>query len=330
MSRILSRGRWVAAVIITVVAGGHAVAEDAAAPAKSAAAGEHRHDPIVVEARPIVSKFKVPFVRPRRVLQGRNGNLFVADWGAGTVVRIKPGGRTTIVAEHLNEPAGLAQDAAGNLYVSTHAAGMPKEGKIYKIGRNRMKEVYAEGLTGPTGLAFDLQDNLYVADFHENSIVCVTPGHEVSTFVGNIPAPSDVVIAANGDLYACSSTEGTIYRISAMGEVKVFARGLNSPSDLALDRNGRLFATCFGGGTVAYVSKNGRAQTFAIVPEGTIATLFDKRGNLVIANWNGHYLMKITTNLSIPCPHCPRKIPIRLQTPSKPRPPQSEPAPPVI
>ena len=56
-------------------------------------------------------------------------------------------------------------------------------------------------------------------------------------------------------------------------------------------------------------------------------------GNLLIVNWDDHYLMKITTNLFIDCPHCGKKIPIRLVSPRKTIPPRTEqkpPSPPII
>ena len=54
-------------------------------------------------------------------------------------------------------------------------------------------------------------------------------------------------------------------------------------------------------------------QKFAIVPEGTIAIDFDADGNLLFVNWDGQYLMKVITQLTVPCPHCGKAIPVRLR-----------------
>ena len=48
--------------------------------------------------------------------------------------------------------------------------------------------------------------------------------------------------------------------------------------------------------------------------------IFDLAGNLVFVNWDYQTLMKVTTNLSIPCPHCEKAIPLRLRPRQKPKP----------
>ncbi|GAB4163387.1 MAG: hypothetical protein Tsb009_39960 [Planctomycetaceae bacterium] len=284
----------------------------------------HQHKPVVIHARPIVKRLKVPFVRPRRMLIGEKGEKYLADWGAGTVVRISSTGQVTTLADNLNEPAGLALDGMGNLFVSTHAAGMPREGKIYKIDSEGMKQVYAAGLTGPTALAFDPQGNLYVANFHDNAVFQVSTSGELTTYAANIPTPSGLIFGSDGALYVTSSTEGTVYKISAMSEVLVFARGLTTPSDITIDSKGHLIVTNFGQGRLSHVTKTGRIRSFAIVPRGTISSAVDARGNLWILNWDDHYLMSITTSLRVKCPHCDQHIPIQLRSSRKKRPAQSE------
>src|SRR5690606_34080636 len=61
----------------------------------------HRHTPIDLDARPIVARSRATFVRPRRVLVEPDGQVIVADWGAGTVVRISPDDKTTILLSGL-------------------------------------------------------------------------------------------------------------------------------------------------------------------------------------------------------------------------------------
>ncbi|MCH8828245.1 MAG: hypothetical protein IID45_01575 [Planctomycetes bacterium] len=293
----------------------------------------HRHTPIEIVARPIVKRFKVALVRPRRLIMGVEGDLFIADWAAGTIFRLSADGTSSLFAGDLNEPAGLAFDGMGYLYVSTHAQGLMKEGKIIKISPDGMKTIFAEGLTGPTGLAFDMQGMLFVANYHDNSIVQVSSSGSVTTFVANVPSPSGLVFDNEGTMFVASSTEGIIYRITSMGEITIHARGLHLPSDLILDRKGNLVVTNFGRGRLSYVSRSGRVSPLAIVPKGTIASLIDRDGNLLIVNWDDHYLMKITTNLFIDCPHCGKKIPIRLVSPRKTIPPRTEqkpPSPPII
>lgn len=273
----------------------------------------HRHEPIDLDARPIVSRSKASFARPRRVLVEPDGQLLVADWGAGTVLRIAADDKATVLASGLSEPAGLARDTAGNIYVSTHGGGMVHAGTIVRIAPSGAQTIYAAGLTGPTALAFDPSGHLCVANFHDDSIVRISPTGQLTVVLANIPAPSSLVFDATGNLYAASSTDGTVYRALPMGEVTVLARGLQVPSDLAIDPDGHLIAANFAGTELTYIDAKGQLTPFAVVPKGTIAHAFDAAGNLVLLNWDFQILMRVTMQLSVPCPHCGKTIPLRLR-----------------
>jgi DNA-directed RNA polymerase subunit RPC12/RpoP len=342
MSRTALPGRMVAglfAVLVLSLPAGTAKAGDKTPVGKIFRSRRHKHEPVEIEARPILTRFNVPLIRPRRLLSQKDGTLYIADWGGGSVVKIDSKGKVAVLAQDLDEPAGLALDSMGNLYVSTFGQGMKGDGTIYRFPHDGMKEgmksVFAVGFSGPTDLAFDAQDNLYVANFLDNSISQVTTSGSVSTFVANIAAPSSLLFDTAGDLLVLSSTEGAVYRIrmsSQMRDVSPVARGLSGPSDLVLHPEGHIIVVDFGRGRLVHVTRKGAVKLFAIVPKGTIAAEFDSLGNLIVANWDKSGLLKITTNLSIKCPHCGRRIPVKLRTrPRKPVPSaDSKPMPPVI
>jgi DNA-binding beta-propeller fold protein YncE len=282
-------------------------------------AKDHRHDPIVIPSRPMVKRYSVPLFRPRRVLIDPAGNVFIADWSAGAVLKITRDGRTHSVVDGLNEPAGLAMDQSGNLYVSQHAQGIPEAGSIIKIATTGEQSTFAEGFTGPSGMTIDQTGNLFVANFHDNSISRITLDGEVSTFAKEIPNPAAVVFDHRGVLFAVSSTEGTVHRIDANGKHSVFARGLYIPSDISVTPHGHLVVTNFGETRLSLVTRRGKVKTFAAVPQGTISVSFDRDGNFLLVGWDDHSLMKVTTHFSIPCPHCSRRIPVRLGSPKSKR-----------
>ncbi|MCH8879742.1 MAG: hypothetical protein IID34_07655 [Planctomycetes bacterium] len=276
---------------------------------------DHRHDPIVIPSRPMVKRYSVPLFRPRRVLIDPAGNVFIADWSAGVVLKITPDGRTHSVVDDLNEPAGLAMDRSGNLYVSQHAQGLPEAGSIMKIETTGERSTFAEGFTGPSGMTIDQTGNLFVANFHDNTVSRITLDGEVSTFAEDIPNPAALVFDHRGVLYAVSSTEGTVHRIDSNGNHSVFARGLYIPSDISITPHGHLVVTNFGETRLSLVTRTGKVKAFANVPQGTISVSFDRDGNFILVGWDDHSLMKVTTHFSIPCPHCSRRIPVRLGSP---------------
>ena len=276
-------------------------------------ASVHRHDPIDVDARPIVSRLPVLLVQPRRIVTTPEGVLFVADWGAGAVLRIARDGRVTVVAEGLDEPAGLALDSAGNLYVSTNAGGMTNAGAIVRISPMGEQSVVASGLTGPTALAVDAMDHLYVASFSDETISVVGMDGTVMVVAENVPSPAGMAFDETGTLFVVSSTEGTVSAVSPVGELTVVARGLLVPSDATFDSHGHLIVAGYAAGELTYVDRKGGLRTYALVPKGTVAAAFDRDGNVLLANWDESLLLKVTTELSVPCPHCEKRIRLRFR-----------------
>lgn len=325
------------AVAFSSTASGQESAKSKTVDAKSV---PHKHTPIVLNSRPIVSRYDVALTRPRRVLFSK-GITYVADFGSGTVISIAKNGKSRVIAEDLGEPAGLAIDSLGRLYVSTFASGMEKAGTIIRIARDRSAAVFATGLNGPTALAFDAQDNLYVAELTHNTISKVDRDGNVTTFVPNIAAPSGLLVDnKSGLLYVLSASEGSLYSVSSMTDGMVeltrVASGFSAPSGLVAGPARQMVVVDYGRRRLMSVTRKGAVKLFALVPRGTVAADFDRLGNLIIANSDDRSLVKVTSNLSIKCPHCGRRIPVRLRTTKsrKPTPPapksEAKPMPPVI
>ncbi len=71
---------------------------------------------------------------------------------------VTPAGVVSTFASGLDNPTGLAFDAAGNLYVANDSTGTVSE--VTPAG---VVSTFASGFSGPDGLAFDA-GNLYVAN----------------------------------------------------------------------------------------------------------------------------------------------------------------------
>ena len=70
------------------------------------------------------------------------------------------GAVSTFVSSGLDDPYGLAFDAAGNLYVANY--GNNTISKVTPAGA--VSTFVSSGLDDPDGLAFDAAGNLYVAN----------------------------------------------------------------------------------------------------------------------------------------------------------------------
>ncbi len=103
---------------------------------------------------------------PRRGAGDRpNGNLYVANNGDATVSVFAPGSTTpTSTLTGLNDPAALAFDAEGNLYVA-NAGATATDGSVSVFAPGSTTPTSTlMGLSDPTALAFDAHGTLYVAN----------------------------------------------------------------------------------------------------------------------------------------------------------------------
>lgn len=273
----------------------------------------HSHDPIEIEGTPVISRIEATLEHPRRLLLDDKQNLWVVDSGLNQLLRISKEGKAETIAEDLQEPSGLLRDAAGNVYISNHADGEEKAGSVVRISPDGKQEIVADKLTGPKGLAMDQKDRLYVALFDENKIVRIDRKGQLSTFVEEIDTPAGLVFDNQGDLFVACSLSGTVRKVTPEGKVTQVADGLQIPSDITAGPDGGIVVAGYRDGQLTHIDPQGNVAGYLNVPAGTIGLTFDKSGNLVLAHWDGSLLLKITHRFTIPCPHCHRKIPVRLK-----------------
>jgi DNA-binding beta-propeller fold protein YncE len=198
-------------------------------------------------------------------VDNNNGNVYIADLGAGNIRFVDAFGFIWTVAEHVSNPIGLATDRNGNLFVAqrepffiikyspTISKSLSASAPVPPVaGKAFLPLNYAGSLiTGnsacyksPTGLAYNAnlrylagiavdsaKGYLYIADEFQNRILRVD----------NSDDPQNrkiVIVAGNGDgAERCSGnfTEGTGNAVNY---------SINKPSGIAVDNNsGAVFFT---------------------------------------------------------------------------------------
>lgn len=238
--------------------------------------------------------------RPQGLALDAAGNLYIADFGNHRVRRVDvrtgiistfagngtppqnsrspagDGGPATMA--NLNNPVGLAFDAAGNLYIgdfnnyrvrrvnamtgviSTFAGdGNPRNFDPLYVGPATRTPV------SPAGLAFDAMGNLYIADTRGHLIRKVDPSGVLSTVAGDgfrvqcdlrgnlctcLPGVVDAGRFQNG-LTTVPDESGPARQVS-----------LNYPQDVAVDAAG-----------IVYIADTHNQRIRRLTPDGTISTL---------------------------------------------------------
>jgi uncharacterized protein (TIGR03437 family) len=191
------------------------------------------------------------------------GNIYFSDSRNHRVRKIATNGTITTIAGNalpgfsgdggpaitaeLNNPTGLAIDAAGNLFIAD-------------TGNNRVREVFANGIIGtlagngnaalfgdggsstlaaihaPRGVALDSSGTLFIADTGNHCIRKVTSGI-IDTVTCGFNAPSDVKVDGAGNV---SVADDTLILMTPYNRSSIPVPG---PRGLALDPAGNLYAS---------------------------------------------------------------------------------------
>jgi sugar lactone lactonase YvrE len=191
------------------------------------------------------------FNYPEGVAVDLSGTVYVSDVGNYKVRKITPAGVVTTfagsgapgsadgtgTAATFDGPAGLAVDAAGNLYVADFnnnkirqitPAGVVSTLAGSEAPGNADGTGTAAAFNGPAGVAVDISGNLYVADLNNNKIRMITPGGVVTTLAGSgaagsadgtgtsatFDAPSGVSVDSSGNVYVADFNNNKIRRIT--------------------------------------------------------------------------------------------------------------------
>jgi sugar lactone lactonase YvrE len=256
------------------------------------------------------------FTAPTGVAVDNAGNLFVADTGNNTIRKIAATGAVTTfagtaivtgsadglgAAASFNNPAGLASDSGGSLYVADSSNNTIRRitpaGVVSTLAGSAGIAGQSDG-TGaaasfhtPTGVAVDSAGNVYVADSANNTVRKVTPTGAVTTLAGTagvagyadgtgasatFSGPTAVATDSSGNVYVADAGNYTVRKVSSSGVVTTLAgrpgaaatvdgAGLaarfNSLTGIAVDDTGSIYVTDSGGSAIRKISQAGVVTT---------------------------------------------------------------------
>jgi sugar lactone lactonase YvrE len=203
------------------------------------------------------------FRNPYGVAVDKSGNVYVADTENYVVRMIAPGGVVTTLAGTagikgtadgtgtaalLSNPAGVAVDSQGNVFVAdseNNNIRMIAPGGVVTTYAGKKNSIGSRDGTGsaaqffyPQGIAVDASDNVYVADPGNDTIRMIAPGGVVTTLAGT---PT-----------VAGSTDGT-------GGGALF----NSPYGVAVDGSGTVYVADYGNATIRKITAGGVVTTLA-------------------------------------------------------------------
>lgn len=241
------------------------------------------------------------------------GNVYISDTYNNTIRKMTPDGTVTTLAgsgsagsadgqggaASFNQPAGLALDLAGNLYVADQG-----NNKIRKITPAGLVSTYAgTGAIGningnanlatfyfPQGVAVDASGVVYVADTYNQEIRKISKDGYVNILAGysthsgpvdgvgtdaSFTYPLSLAIGIDGNLYVADQGNNEIRRVATSGAVTTVAghpalgyqdgagavAAFNSPAGIAADIRGNLFISEVGNQRIRMMTQSGVVST---------------------------------------------------------------------
>lgn len=193
-----------------------------------------------------------------------------------------------------NSPAGVALDAAGNIYVADYGNNLIRKitpaGVVSTFaGSGNQGSIDGGGLLAsfnkPSGITADASGNLFVADAGDNIIRKITIDGTVTTIAGSDSTgsangqginatffdPVGVSVDGQDNVYVADAGNNLIRLVSSAGVVSTFAGAidtthkslLNNPTGVAVDTKGNVFVANYLGNDILAINSAGTVHVYA-------------------------------------------------------------------
>ena len=246
-----------------------------------------------------VTKIFYSINQPTGLAMDESGNMYVANYNDGTIIKVLPGGLTqTTIYKGLNKPLGLYYAPSSILYVACEG-----DGTVQKLilGNPVTGYTFASGFSMPAGIAFDDAGNTYVTNYGNNTISKVDLNDAVSTFATGLNKPMGIVFTgpSGGKTFkVVNNGNGTISVVDLMGVVLTFVSNLVSPRYIISDSDYSLYVTS-NDNVIREVTLSGSTFTYAVGLSDPFGLVMDNNGSVYAANHDTNSISKVNNSFQV-------------------------------
>lgn len=217
-----------------------------------------------------------------------SGNLYVANWSSGTVMRFTPKGERMVFASGLSGPSGLAVSVKGDVYVASY-----NDDLVWRFTPNGDRTVFVRGLATPAGLSFDARGRLLIANRRTNQILAASSDGKVEIAAQGLQTPVGAVELANGDLLV-SNIAGGISLVVSGQKARTINTELGSPGPGIVTAGAdAVYVVDYGGTTVSRIDRQGVRTVIADGLSRPVGLAVAKDGSLMVATWGANAAFQI-------------------------------------
>lgn len=237
----------------------------------------------------VVSPFATGFVNPADVALGPNGTFYVLERSGALVRQAADGSRIKFLATSLSIQSGWGVQALADGRVLIAA----EQATIAVAPNGTVQRLIGAGLADPQGLVIDRQGTVFIADRGANSIVRFSDG-QLSPWVTGISQPYGLTLDAADNLYVASFGSNSLLKVTPGGVVSTVATGLAGPRDVALAPSGDLVVAQNNSDSIVTVSPTGAMSTRVPASlNAPQAAAFDSAGVLYVGNTGANNVVKL-------------------------------------
>jgi sugar lactone lactonase YvrE len=172
-------------------------------------------------------------ISPQGVAVDASGDLYVTDSALQHVFKVTPEGKRSIVGSGFMVPQAVAVDGAGNVYVADSQAGV-----IYKVTPDGVQVTVGSGFYMPMSVAVDAAGNVYAADPWNDFVAQITPDGTQTNLGSGYNTPVGVAVDAAGNVYVADTYSAAVFKIAPDGTQTTLGNGLVAPMYVAVDPAG--------------------------------------------------------------------------------------------
>lgn len=225
---------------------------------------------------PVITDIQAPV----GMVYDAQGNLFVAEWGAGRVSKFDPQGKRSTVTDAVRSPSGLAFDDKGTLFVASYA-----DGNVYRLDADGTPRSIASGFSSPTGLLWASDNTLLVANRNAGEIVRIFADGRKEVISRGHKTPVGVAQTAGGAMYV-SCYGGSVDRIGPDGKPVTVCTSLNTPGVGIIADGEAVLVVDYGGTTVARVTPDGKTAPVAQGLRSPVGLARMPDGRIIVGTWS--------------------------------------------
>jgi len=230
---------------------------------------------------------------------GTTTTTLLSGVGTGSAVAVDPGTPDAIGTTY-KTPAGIAVDAAGDVYVADPGAGTVQE---YPVGGGDAIAI-GTNLSVPTSVAVDAAGDVYILNqgtassgsvVEVPSIAGVLTNSAQKTLVSGLNTPSDLVLDGLGSMYITLTGSNQVVQASSASldgsdqALVSLGYGLNAPTGIALDSSGNIYVADTGNNRVVEIG-DGFQSTVGNGTTAPTGVAVDPSGSVMIADGSGRIL----------------------------------------